>query len=347
MHSASWNRATLTPAMRAGHYAHRVSTPPLALPASGFSIAFGLAGLSGVWRLAHQFLGAPAGIATALTVLTLVVWAVLLVLYVRRIARGHTSVREEIHHPVTAPFLALIPVTLIVLVPELSGWARGPATVVAWAAMLVALALGAWLTGQWVGHGVPETAVSSGYYLPTVAAGLLSATALASLSENDLGLMAFGLGGICWLIVGSIINNRNFVVTSLPPAMQPTMAIDVAPVVVAGSAWFALNGGRPDAIQLGLAGFAVLMVGVQIRLISVYRRLTFSASFWAFTFSYCAVISYGLRWLATAPGSWPTVASWALVALITLFVGTIAVRSVAALRAGTFLPREPVPAAAP
>lgn len=63
----------------------------MAIPASIFSVSFGLAGLSGSWRLGEQFLGAPATIGTALTVITSVAWAVLLVAFVRRLASDRTS----------------------------------------------------------------------------------------------------------------------------------------------------------------------------------------------------------------------------------------------------------------
>lgn len=316
-------------------------TERLAIPASLFSVSFGLAGLTAVWHLAGLFLGVPRAVPTALAGLTVVVWAVVLALFVRRLMQRRSSLSAELNHPVTAPFLALIPITILVLVPTLATASRDVAVVVTFVGILCALPLGAWLTGRWLGYGVPEESLHSGYYLPTVAAGLISATALASLGYRDGAIMAIGLGGICWLLVGSVILNRNFVVRGLPKPLLPTMAIDVAPVVVAGSAWFAINDGVADTGQLMLAGFALLMVGVQIRLVSVYRTVPFSASFWAFSFSYCAVASYGMRWLGTGNQPWTATVSWVLVVAASLFIAALAARSIMALRAGTFLPREP------
>lgn len=315
-------------------------SPRLVIPATIFSIPFGLSGVTGVWHLAATWLSAPRVIPLALLITTLAVWLWLLALYVRRLLARHTTVLAELSHPVTAPFLALIPVTLLVLVPVTAATSEAAARIVTWVGLAGTLCLGAWLTGRWLSEGVPEESLHSGYYLPTVAAGLIGATALATLGYHDAAVMSFGLGAICWLLIGSVIINRNFVVTGLPPPLIPTMAIDVAPVVVAGSAWFAINDSVPDNGQFALAGFALLMVGVQFRLLPVYRRLSFSASFWAFTFSYCAVGSYGLRWLATTDDAWATALSWGLVAAASVLVGTIAVRSVLALRRGTFLPTE-------
>lgn len=310
------------------------------VPVNAFAICFGLAGLAMAWRLAADFLGAPAAVAAGITVLTLAVWTALLVAYLDRLRRGHTTIRQELTHPVTAPFVALIPITLIVLVPELVLWAPGLAAVVGAVAILTVILIGGWLTGTWLGSGVPEASLHSGYYLPTVAAGLISGTALAALGQRNLGIMAVGLGGICWLLLGSVINNRNMIVESLPAPLLPTMAIDVAPVVVAGNAWFALNDGQPDIAQLLLAGFAVLMVLVQIRLyVLVYRKLSFGLGFWAFTFSYCAVATYCLRWLATDPQGWSIGVSWLVVAVITALLAWVTARSIGQLRSGTFFPR--------
>lgn len=321
-------------------YAEGVPGPRLTIPASIFAIPFGLAGLTSVWHLAATWLSAPPLIPLLLLIVTLIAWGWLLILYVRRLVTRQSTILTELNHPVTAPFIALIPVTLLVLVPVTASNSETAAHVITWVGLVVALVLGAWFTGRWLGNGVPEECLHSGYYLPTVAAGLIGATALATLGYDDAATMAFGLGGICWLLLGSVIITRNFVVTGLPPTLVPTMAIDVAPVVVAGSAWFVINDSVPDTVQLALAGFALLMVGVQFRLITVYRRLPFSASFWAFTFSYCAVASYGVRWAHTAPDTWATVASWMLVAAATALVAAIAVRSVISLRQGTFLPVE-------
>lgn len=67
------------------------------------------------------------------------------------------------------------------------------------------------------------------------------------------------------------------------------LAIEVAPPAVAGDAYFGLTGGRIDTLAYLLAGYTVLMVLVQLRLLPLYLRLPFTPVFWSFTFSYAAV----------------------------------------------------------
>jgi len=134
-----------------------------------------------------------------------------------------------------------------------------------------------------------------------------------------------------------------FTQPSLPAALMPTLAIELAPPVVAGNAWFGINGNQPDTVAYLLAGYALLMVLVQIRLIPVYARLPFAAGMWAFSFSYAAAFTTGLRWLAAEHVAGQRPLTYGLLAVITAGFLALAVRTVVALVQGTLLPRpQPV-----
>jgi tellurite resistance protein len=96
----------------------------------------------------------------------------------------------------------------------------------------------------------------------------------------------------------------------------------------------------------GLAGYAVLMVLVQVRLLPLYARLSFTPGFWAFTFSWAAVAELALLWLRIERPAGEVV--WAALAAgaVSLLIAAIAARSLVAIGRGQFLP-PPRPAAAP
>jgi tellurite resistance protein len=124
----------------------------------------------------------------------------------------------------------------------------------------------------------------------------------------------------------------------LPEGLVPTLAIEMAPPAVAGNAYFTLTAGRIDLFAYVLAGYAVLMVLVQARLAPLYWKTPFAPSFWAFSFSYAAVASDAMRWIAFEHTIGGPVLGYALLAAITLLIGGIALRTLIALRQGTFLP---------
>lgn len=205
---------------------------------------------------------------------------------------------------------------------------------------------GAWFTGQLIYGDYALDQLHPGYFLPTVAGGLVAATSAAQVGQPGLAQVMFGYGMVCWFVLGSIILARLFFGPALPAALTPTLAIEVAPAAVASLAWFALQGGAIDTVAQFLAGYGVLMVLAQLRLLPLYARLRFSIGFWAFTFAWAAVATVALHWLGEVrPPGW---AVWAYVVLaaITVLVGAVAVRSVVALVAGTLFPagdqRSPV-----
>ncbi|REH35284.1 tellurite resistance protein [Kutzneria buriramensis] len=127
-------------------------------------------------------------------------------------------------------------------------------------------------------------------------------------------MVVLGFGLVSWLILGSLILGRLIFRPSLPGALLPTIAIEIAPAPVATLAYLALSGDRADAVTAGLAGYGLLMVLARLRLLPRHLMLRFAPGFWAFTFA----------WAGAA----------------------IAVRTVIALVRGTLLPKPAAPAAA-
>ena len=146
--------------------------------------------------------------------------------------------------------------------------------------------------------GIEPDSVHPGYFLPTAAGGLIGANAAAQVHLHALADASFGIGVICWVLLGSTILNRLFSRPALPSALVPTMAIELGVPAVAGSAYFAVVGRTVSLMACVLGGYAVLMAVAQVRLIPVYRRLSFTPGAWSFAFSYAAAAADALEWLA-------------------------------------------------
>src|SRR6266700_3091483 len=164
---------------------------------------------------------------------------------------------------------------------------------------------------------------------------------LADLTDSAIGPV-FSLLPITWLLLGAIILNRLYFRPGLAAALIPMLAIVIVPPVIAGNAYFVLTGGRIDLLAYVLAGYAVLMALVQLRLVPIYFKLTFSPGFWSFTFSYAATAAYALRWIHLGKFAGAVILGYVVLAAITLFIGGIALRSLVALRQGKFLPAATV-----
>ncbi|MFJ6708116.1 MULTISPECIES: TDT family transporter [unclassified Streptomyces] len=320
---------------------------PYRLAPNLFGIAFGTAGLAQAWSAAADTIGAPGWPSYVLWILAAVIWLVTLVAYLRN-AIAQRRLGSEVPNPVTGPFTALAVIVPMLLGIGLAPHARTAGEVVYAVALVLTVLLGGWLTSLWIRSDTRLEQWHPGYFLPTVAGGLIASGCSAILGWNTLAHVMFGYGLICWFVLGSILLLRLFTQPALPTALLPTMAIEVAPPVVAGNAWFAINGGRLDLVAELLAGYAVLMVLVQIGLAGTYLRVPFGPGHWAFAFSYAAAFTNGVHWLAAEQVHGQRALAYLLLAVATLAFVALAARTVLGLVRRDFLPRVPAdPAPAP
>jgi tellurite resistance protein len=307
----------------------------LRVPPSLFGIPLGLAGLATAWHTAGAKLGTPTAVPDAIDILAAIVLLVVAWLYV---AQGPRRVLADLRDPVQAPFLAVPAIIAMMLAAALASvsFAAGRVLVVIFLAVTIAVA--GWLGGQWIAGDLDRASVHPGYYLPSVAGGLVGAITLSQVRLHGLAEAAFGLGILSWVLLGSVVLGRLITAKRLPAALQPVTAIELAPAALAGVAWFGLAAGRGiTVIAAAIGGYLVLMALVQLRLISVYRKLRFSPGFWAFTFSYAIAITCALEWITRTNPPGATGYAIAAIAAITLFIAAIAVRTLTAIARGQFL----------
>jgi tellurite resistance protein len=318
----------------------------LHLPANLFAVAFGLAGLAQAWSAVTQLAGAQDWPGSALWILTAVIWLITLAAYLPNVAAQHRW-KTELSDQTFGPFTALIVIVPMLLGARLAEQARGAGEVVFGCSAVLVVLTGAWIAGDWIADDGDIRRWHPGYFLPTAAAGLIAGGASAALGFTTLAHVLFGLGITSFVIQASIISFRLYVVPSLPPPLLPTLAIELAPPVVAGGSWFAINGGKVDTPETVLAGLSLLMLLVQVRLIPLYRQAPFGPGFWAFSFPYAAAVSYAVDWLAAEHVHGGAALGYALVAVLTAGFALLAARTVIGLARGTFLPRVPAPTQAP
>jgi tellurite resistance protein len=298
------------------------------VPPNFLAIPFGLAGLGVVWRTMAESYGAPNMVANVLLVTATVT---LIEVVVAQLVRGPRQIVADLRDSALSPFPSLAFIVPIVIAGGIVSVAPSLAKPVFIGALIPVALTGGWMTGQWIAGDLDVAKAHPGYFLPTVAGGFLSAQVAPHVGLRSVGMLCFGVGVACWLQLGSVILTRLLFTTRLPTPLTPTLAIEVAPPAVAGSAYFALHGLRADTVSYALAGYAVLMVLVQVRLLPLYLRLRFTPGFWAFTFSWSAVALLALHWLALTHPSAQRPLAWLVCGAVTALVFAIAVRTVVAL----------------
>lgn len=85
----------------------------------------------------------------------------------------------------------------------------------------------------------------------------------------------------------------------------------------AGNAYFLLHPGPLDLLLYTFSGYAVLMVIAQVRFLPLYRTLSFTPAFWAFTFPPANMALFTVRWLELEHPAGSSAYAWVLVAAVT------------------------------
>ncbi len=213
--------------------------PGLRVPPNLFAIVLGIAGLAEAWHAAVPVLGRVQAVPDVLNVLDAALWLVLVGAY---LAQGPRMVLADLRDPVLSPFVPASALTAMLLAAALAKDAPAAGRVLVVVFLALTIAIGGWLTGQWMTGGIGPDSVHPGYFLPTAAGGLIGANAAAQVHLHALAVTSFGIGVISWVMLGSVIMNRLFTRPALPNALVPTMAIELGIPAIAGLAYFAVAG---------------------------------------------------------------------------------------------------------
>jgi tellurite resistance protein len=257
-------------------------------PISWFAMIMGMAGFTIAWARAEHVLGLGFALSPLFLPVTAVLFMLLALTFLAKLARFPQDVLAEINHPVKVAFAPTISIALILLsvaalkdAPEVSFWL--------------------WLTGaglhlvatlyvmsSWIHHTRYEIAhLNPAWFIPVVG-NILVPIAGVHHATPEVSWFFYGLGLFFWPVLTAIIFYRLIFHGSLPDRFMPTLFIFIAPPAVGFISYYNLIGGI-DAfarILYGIALFFTLLLFVQVRL---FARLKFFLSWWAYSFPLAAI----------------------------------------------------------
>lgn len=309
------------------------------LPLGTLGAGFGLCGLAYCWSVATPVLGLPRAISWSLWVIAAGTWLVLITAHAVHGIRVGVPLREQLRHPAQGPIAALAPATGTLLADELSSLSLNAGRIMLACSLLGSVLFAAWLISYWLEGELSLEQIHGGYFLPTVAPGLIGAEVAADVGWQGLGWASFGIAIFFWVVIATVLILRLSTRPPLSNGLQPTMAIFLSPPAICGLAWFALNGGHVDAGAQLIAGITALFVLVQFALLPRYVRLPFSIGFWSFSFPAAALTADIVMWLSVAHVAGATAISWILLIAVTVLVASVAVGSLVLIAQPGWTPR--------
>lgn len=311
----------------------------LNLPAGYYGMVLGTIGMGFAWRYASMIWPVTRWPGEILVTLAMVIWGLLTVAFITRAVRFPRSVQAEMRHPVMSSFVSLFPATTMLVAIGFMPWYRALALVLFSVGVVVQLGYAAWQSaGLWRGKH-PEEATTPGLYLPTVANNFISAMACGALGFHDAGLVFLGAGVFSWLSLEPVILQRLRSAGELPAAMRTSLGIQLAPALVACSAWLSVNGGEADTFAKMLFGYGLLQLLFTLRLMPWYLSQPFNASFWSFSFGVSALATTGLHLGQSSPSGFFHAIAIPLFIFTNAIIALLLVRTFILLMQGKLLVR--------
>jgi len=311
----------------------------LNLPAGYYGMVLGTIGMGFAWRYASTIWPVTRWPGEILVTLAMVIWGLLTFASITRAVRFPRSVLAEMRHPVMSSFVSLFPATTMLVAIGFVPWYRPLALVLFSVGVVVQLGYAAWQSaGLWRGKH-PEEATTPGLYLPTVANNFISAMACGALGFHDAGLVFLGAGVFSWLSLEPVILQRLRSAGELPAAMRTSLGIQLAPALVACSAWLSVNGGQADTFAKMLFGYGLLQLLFTLRLMPWYLSQPFNASFWSFSFGVSALATTGLHLGQSSPSGFFHAIAIPLFIFTNAIIALLLVRTFILLMQGKLLVR--------
>jgi len=313
-----------------------------------FALVMGLSGLALAWHRAVPLMGEAAGaVAWAVAALDAAVALALAAAFLLRLRRHPEAWAEDRRHPVRHPFVAALPVSLMLLATvAVALWGpTAPARVAWWLGSVAQLGVTVWVLSRWW-RGGPAADKAAGLQWPGITPVLfipVVGNVLAPLAGVPLGFDAwaaaqFGVGLLFWPVVLVLLGVRVAVQGLWPERLRPSVFIVIAPPAVVGLGL--LQFGAPPLLAWacwGAALFALLWAGTQLQAIAA---LPFALPHWAMSFPLAAFAALSLR-LAT-PGTAFALLALALLALASLVIALLLLATLRGLRDGSLTAPETV-----
>ena len=304
-------------------------------PAAYFGMVLGLGGLGNAWRAAEQTWGIGNGFSEWILAVASFVWALLILLFAAKAVFAPERLVAEINHPVQCCFVGLVGVATMLIAGAAEPYSYSAALTLFCIGFTFTAFFAVWRTGGlWRGERDHATTTAV-LYLPTVAGSFVTAMVAASLGYGDWGQLAFGAGFFSWLAIESILLHRLLTGPMTPPALRPTLGVQLAPAPVAAVAYISVSGGTPDVFVHALIGYGILQLVVLLRLSRWLREAGAVMGFWAFSFGATSIATAPLRLLGHGDNAAISVVAPVTFILANLIVIGLAVMTVLLLLSGS------------
>lgn len=257
-------------------------------PVSFFSSVMGMAGFSIALAKAETIYDLDSRVSFAMSMITIVLFVSLLMIYLLKLTTRTQAVIQELHHPIKISFFPTVSISLILISVSMLHSNTVLAKSLWLAGSSLHLIFTLYVMNAWINHDHFDIKhMNPAWFIPIVG-NILVPIAGVPLGYTDVSWFFFSIGLIFWPVLLTIIYYRVIFHPALPGKLIPTFFILIAPPAVGFLSYLQLNGELDNFARVLYfsALFFTLLVFTQFR---KFSKLQFFLSWWAYSFPMAAI----------------------------------------------------------
>jgi tellurite resistance protein len=311
-----------------------------------FAMVMGWCGLSLAWLRATDVLGDTAlGLGLVGAIFALLVFVLLCLSCVVRLAYHPNAVAADMRHPVRHAFMATLPLSIMLLagigVSLFWNTSRTLDTLLTFAWMVgsvLELAASVWVISRWLNTpdngGLQWAAFTPVFFIPVIG------NVLAPMAGVTIGLEAwaaaqFGIGLLLWPVLQTMLIIRMAQAGPLPAAMSPSIFITMVAPSIIGLCFLQFD--APLSLAWGSWGIGLFCLALSLTQIRTILEQPFGLPHWAMSFPMAAFTTLTLRMSQEHGGAWLQLPATLLLAVTSLLILGLTLGTWRGLRHGHLL----------
>jgi tellurite resistance protein len=313
------------------------------VPIGMYGAVMGLTGLGLTARAAATvlpgYVRAPAYVTEPWVALGVLTFAVLVPLYIAKLARHPDAVREEFTNPVQLGFCGALPVGMFLVGGGLAPYWFALGDAIWWIGFAMLLAFQIWALTRWLSGSIDLAHINAGWLIIMVG-GIVAPGPGIALGHAEASRFIFGISAAAAPILMALLFYRAIIGAPLPERLRPSWFILLVPPSLIYANGLALYPGS-DILE-PLYPFSLALAAALLIVSRDFLRWPYGPPWWAFTFPLDALAYAAARYAQDHPAPlWKAAAALTLL-LAAAFVVLALVKSVAALplAAGRHTPRS-------
>jgi len=297
----------------------------------------GISGLSLAWRLSHHVFGTSAAIAEGIGMVAILTFLALAIGYLVKLAKYPAAVQGEFTHPIAGNFFGTITIGILLLSSVLGFYSEILGQVVWGIGTVLTIVLSFIITSRLFKGKQDPTHAAPAWLIPGVATlDIAVAGGTMPMSwAHEVNMFAVAVGTMIALVFFTMIFSRVVHHEPLPKGMVPSLIIMIAPFEVGFLAY--VNIAHHVDMFASLLFYFGLFLFITLSFKVFRRSIPFAASWWAISFPMAALSNAALKYAMFA-NTWPlTVVAGIILAVLTIAIAILFVRTLHLLFSGQLL----------